>query len=112
MKNNNKRIVLTLTVKMRKRHERQAFQRTLSPRRHSWRVKLTARERRSPIVMLIAFSFYLQNLTDTRQIGSGRVISRLDQMVIETHINPIFIAYCNIVTITLYRFDDRILIIY
>jgi len=83
----------------------------LMPRRHSWRVKLAARERRSPIVVLTAFPFYLRNLTDARQINSGRVVSQLDQIVIKTHINSIFIGYCNIVTIT-YRFDGRILITY
>jgi len=109
MKNNSKRIALT--VKMRKRHERQAFQRTLSAA-----VSLLAREvdrawetksHRHVNCIPILFAE-----SDGHEIGSGRVISRFDQMVIETRINPIFIAYCDIVTITLYRFDGRILIIY
>jgi len=38
--------------------------------RPSWRVKLTARERRSSFAILITFALYLQIATDTGRTGS------------------------------------------
>jgi len=67
MRNNSKRIALTVKMRKKDTDAKRSKGRSV-PRRHSWRVKLTARETK-PLRHINCV--HLQKAADTVRIGSG-----------------------------------------